>query len=101
MDSAAYACPVNDVATELQRIRRRWQALPEPVTDENAAVVRELAQRLADEVRELAGKPRLAIPDLGAAAAVDQLTVMVYDACRAGLDDAVLQDLTVLRRSLP
>jgi len=92
---------VDDIGTELRRVRRRWSELPEPVAVEHAAPVREFAQQLADATRAAAGRAPLAIPDLGPATVLDQLTVMVYDARRAGLDEQVLRGLTQLRRSLP
>lgn len=92
---------MESVAIELQRIRRRWRGLPEPVARESASLMRDLAQQLADDVRGLAGEEPLVIPDLGEAALVDQLTVMAYDACRAGLQETVLTGLIALRRSLP
>jgi len=92
---------VDDIATELRRIRRRWGELPEAAAAEHAPLVRQLAQQLADATRASAGRAPLGIPDLGPATLLDQLTVMVYDARRAGLDEQVSRGLTQLRRSLP
>ncbi|RNI23966.1 hypothetical protein [Flexivirga caeni] len=92
---------MEDIPAELRRIARRWRELPEPVAVENAALLRGFAQQLADSTREAAGRERLAIPELGPATLLDQLTVMVYDARRAGLDELVSRGLTELRRSLP
>lgn len=64
-------------------------------------MLRALAQELADATRVAAGRERFAIPDLGSAALLDQLTVMVYDARRAGLEEQVLRGLTRVRRALP
>ena len=41
------------------------------------------------------------LPDLGPAAALDQLRVASFEACRDGRDDDVLTELTALRRGLP
>ena len=92
---------VDDVTTELRRVIRRWQQLPAGQTHENASLVRELAQDLADRTRARQGLEALAIPDVGDGALADQLAVMVYDACRAGLADEALRGLTRVRRSLP
>jgi len=92
---------VDDVTTELRRVIRRWQQLPAGRAHENASLVRELAQDLADRTRARQGLAALAIPDVGDGALADQLAVMVYDACRAGLDDEALRGLTRVRRSLP
>jgi len=93
--------PVDPIATELRRVSRRWHELPEEAARENASLLRELAQELADTTRTAAGRERLVIPDLGTATLLDQLTVMVYDASRAGLDEQVLRGLTRVRRALP
>ncbi|MBB2894609.1 hypothetical protein [Flexivirga oryzae] len=92
---------MDDIGTELRRVHRRWRELPEAVAAENASLLRDLAQHLADATRAATGREPLGIPDLGTAALLDQLTVMVYDARRAGLDEQVLPGLTRLRRSLP
>ena len=93
--------PVDDVTTELRRVIRRWQQLPADTARENAALVRELAQDLADRTRAQQGLAVLALPDLGDAALADQLTVTAYDACRAGLEAHTLDGLARLRRTLP
>lgn len=86
---------------ELRRVTRRWQQLPAGQAHENALMVRGLAQDLADRTRAQQGLNRLGIPDLGDGALADQLTVTVYDACRAGLETHVLDGLIRLRRALP
>ncbi|WP_446667017.1 hypothetical protein [Flexivirga sp. B27] len=96
-----YAGVVDNAATELRRVTRRWHQLPADQARENACLLRELAQQLADEVRRQDGLERLVIPDLGEAALADQLTVMVYDACRAGFAAEAERGLTHLRRALP
>jgi hypothetical protein len=66
--------PVPDrVADELARVARRWQDLPLDDALRRLPAVRAL-------VEELAGEP---VPDLGPGVVIDQLTVVVYDACRA------------------
>lgn len=60
-----------DVADELGRAVRRWQQLP---LDRAAAALPDLHVLLAD----LAGEE---LPHLGPAVAMDQLRVVVYDAC--------------------
>lgn len=96
-----YAGAVDNAATELRRVTRRWQQLPEQQARENACLLRELAQQLADLVRDARGLGRLAVPDVGDAALADQLSVMVYDACRAGFGTQALEGLTRVRRALP
>jgi hypothetical protein len=92
---------VDNAATELRRVIRRWQQLSADQAPENASLVREFAQQLADQVRRDRGLERLVIPDLGDAALADQLAVTVYDACRAGFEAQVTDGLTRLRRALP
>jgi hypothetical protein len=41
-----------------------------------------------------------AVPDLGPGVLMDQLTVLVYDACEAGRADGLDERLADLRRSL-
>ena len=62
----------DDVATELGRVVRRWQQLPLDRAAERVAGVHEL-------MADLAGEP---LPDLGPAVVMDQLRVVVFDACR-------------------
>jgi hypothetical protein len=40
------------------------------------------------------------VPDLGPAVVMDQLTVLVYDACAAGVGDRLAERLADLRRTL-
>ncbi len=49
-------------------------------------VVRPVVQALADAVADAEGRPHTEVPDLGPGTVMDQLTVMAYDAGRAGLD---------------
>ena len=87
----------HDVEVELRRIGVRWAQLPADRADAAAILVRRLAQDLAD-----AGSGAGAgIPDLGAAAAYDQLRVTTYDAAAAGVPPEHLAALlTGLRRRL-
>lgn len=61
----------DDVASELGRAVRRWQQLP---LDRAADALPGVHALLAD----LAGEP---LPDLGPAVVMDQLRVVVFDAC--------------------
>ncbi|CAN5477660.1 hypothetical protein BH23ACT6_BH23ACT6_01500 [soil metagenome] len=81
---------------------RRWQQLPLDRALSASAMVRELVQRLADEVAAASGMPSHPVPDLGPAVLMDQLRVMVFDYQDAGLPPQPLAaDLGDLRRSLP
>jgi hypothetical protein len=57
---------------------RRWQQLPLDRALSRVAPVRALVDELA-----AAAAPGRAVPDLGPAALMDQLTVLVYDTCAA------------------
>jgi len=46
---------------------------------------------------DLAGRP---VPDLGPAVLMDQLTVLVYDACESGGQEDLTARLATVRRSL-
>lgn len=98
---APYAVVVDDVTTELRRVTRRWQQLTAQQTRENASLLRDLAQQLADRTRREQALEPLDIPDLGDDVLAEQLTVTVYDACRTGLESLALQGLTQVRRALP
>ena len=86
-----------EVSDELQRVVERWHQLPLDHASSGMPRVRELIDALAG----------CAVPDLGPGVVMDQLTVVVYDACEASrredLDD--LGDLAArlgqLRRTLP
>ena len=82
------------VATELERVVRRWRELPEDHALAASGGVRELVQDLADQT---VGQP---VPELGPAVLLDQLRVLVWDAAAAGLPD-LAERLAELRRSLP
>jgi hypothetical protein len=101
-----------EVATELQRVVQRWTQLPLDRALSSSGRVRGLAQSLADGVAEATGVPATVVPDCGPATLMDQLTVLVYDACATALISArtstlasspvpaLGQDLANLRREL-
>ncbi len=72
-----------EVAAELERVVERWRQLPLDHAISNAGRVRALVQSLADGVAEANGVAVSAVPDLGPATLMDQLTVLVYDASAA------------------
>jgi hypothetical protein len=69
-----------EVEAELQRVVERWRQLPLDHALSYAGRVRALVQSLADGVAQASGIPASAVPDLGPATLMDQLTVLVYDA---------------------
>jgi hypothetical protein len=71
-----------EVSAELQRVVRRWQQLPLDHALSCMPRVRLLLDHLA-AVTSPAGSAPAAVPDLGPAGVMDQLTVLVYDACEA------------------
>jgi hypothetical protein len=81
-----------EVSEELQRVVRRWQQLP---LDHALARMPQVRQLLDD----LAGR-YAPVPDLGPAVVMDQLTVLVYDACEAGDAEPLPGRLAQLRRTL-
>lgn len=101
-----------EVATELDRVVQRWGQLPLDHALSSSGRVRQLVQVLADGVAEVTGVPATVIPDCGPATLMDQLTVLVYDACDAAatvartstlaptLASTLGQDLADLRRAL-
>lgn len=79
------------VAEELGRLGVRWQQLALPEAVSRLPAVRAV-------IEALAGEP---VPDLGPAVVIDQLTVVVFDACAATHDRADLLSVLVgLRRAL-
>jgi hypothetical protein len=64
----------DDIATEVGRAVRRWQQLPLDRAADAVAGVHDLLEELAGE------RP----PDLGPAVVMDQLRVVVFDACTTG-----------------
>ncbi|WP_409484941.1 hypothetical protein [Arsenicicoccus dermatophilus] len=85
--------------TELERVARRWQQLPVDRALGSSGAVRALAQALADQTADLAGRPRQELPDLGPATALHQLQVCTWDAAAVGLPD-LAQRLGQLRRQI-
>ena len=69
---------------------RRWQELQV----DHALSCMSRVHRFVDD---LAGAP---VPDLGPAVVMDQLTVVVYDACESGGQDDLTARLAELRRDL-
>ncbi len=91
---------------------QRWHQLPLDRALSRSGRVRDLAQRLADGLAETTGVPASLVPDCGPATLMDQLTVMVYDACAvdvasartstlaSGQASTLREDLASLRREL-
>ncbi len=90
--------PVQD---ELERLGERWRQLPATQALAFAAELRALAQNLADGLADQSGARRAVLGDLGPAVALDQVTVLVYDAAAAGLGEGLGEQLRDLRRRLP
>ena len=78
----------------------RWQQLPLDHALSCLATVRALVQRLADEAADAERRPHVLVPDLGPAAAMDQLTVVVVDAVAAGPSPAAADDVRARLRAL-
>ena len=76
----------------------RWRSLPLDHALSRMPAVQAVVQALADAVEDVDGRPHVTVPDLGPAAVMDQLTVIVFDASQAGLDPA--PELAALRRAL-
>ena len=68
-----------EVSTELERVVRRWRELPVDRALARVPVVRALVNELAERTA-----PGHEVPDLGPAVLLDQLRVLVHDACAAG-----------------
>jgi len=95
LDSAGTGSPVPaESSVELERIRRRFTELP--LADAEAGMRR--ARPLLDLVTGRLGQP--SVPDLGPATVPDELTVLVFDAYRAGLGAGLETQLADLRRAL-
>src|SRR3954465_4547229 len=69
----------HEVSDELRRVVERWHQLPLGHALSRMPSVRVLVQSLADRVAEARGAGPQQVPDLGPAAVMDQLTVMVFD----------------------
>ena len=99
--SQALGSPVpRAVETELERLAERWRQLPLDRALSYSGRVRALVQSLADRAAELSGIPSAAVPDLGPATLMDQLTVMVYDVSGSSTPSTLEEDLATLRRGL-
>jgi hypothetical protein len=119
--SPAPAVSLSDVLApeariELDRIRRRWAELPIDRAEARMPLLRRLLTDLASLSPRLLAKNPLAeahsgpvevgasheveVPDLGPAAVVDQLAVLVWDAYANGHGDGIPQLLTGIRREL-
>lgn len=79
----------DDVAAELDRAVRRWHQLPLDRAVAASAGVHDVLAELAGEM----------LPDLGPAVVMDQLRVVVYDACAKGEVPALAGRLASLRLS--
>ena len=86
------------VADELTRLVRRWQQLPLDQALAFSAPVRAVLRRYAALTH-----PGIPVPDIGPAALMDQLTVLVYDAITAAACSPAeaAADVSALRRALP
>jgi hypothetical protein len=96
-----------DVADELRRVVQRWQQLPLDHALRCVPAVRGVLARLVPlgpAATEETTAPAATVPDLGPAVVMDQLAVLVYDACAADTSPtraaAVQALLTDLRRAL-
>lgn len=90
------------IATEVERVARRWQQFPLGHALSASPMVLAIVQRIADEVAAARGWPTRPVPDLGPAVVIDQLQVMLFDHAEAGLDPTALAErMTTLRRELP
>ena len=92
-----------EVSDELRRVVERWHQLPLDHALSRMPSVRVIVQSLADRAARARGVAPLPVPDLGPAAVMDQLSVMVFDLFRTepGADPAVVAaDLAGIRHSL-
>jgi hypothetical protein len=89
-----------DARVELDRLRRRWGELPLDTAQARMPLLRRLVEDLTDRWADELGRPLPAVPDLGPAAVVDQLTVVVWDAYATGRGDGIPPLLAELRRAL-
>jgi hypothetical protein len=84
-----------EVSTELERVVRRWRQLPLDHALGQVETVRALVDDLAARTA-----PGATVPDLGPAVLMDQLRVLVHDACAAGQAADLAPRLAQLRRAL-
>ncbi|MFC8501682.1 hypothetical protein ACFUC1_04940 [Pedococcus sp. NPDC057267] len=89
-----------EVSTELERVARRWRELPLDRALARVPVVRALVDDIAASDPLAADRAGVAVPDLGPAVLLDQLTVLVFDACAAGRAEGLDRRLADLRRAL-
>lgn len=75
---------------------RRWHQLPLDHALSRMSTVRVLL----DDLTEVTGAGHGPVPDLGPGVVMDQLTVLVYDACVVGRGGGLDQQLADLRRAL-
>ena len=82
------------VGLELERVARRWRELPLGHALAASPAVRALVDDLAARTA-----PGERVPDLGPAALLDQLTVLVWDVCAldGGLETGLAARLAALR----
>lgn len=78
----------------------RWHQLPLDHALSCMPSVHLVVQQLADRVAGERGVDPLEVPDLGPAVLMDQLAVMVRDACAAGAGGDLADRLATLRSSL-
>ncbi len=86
-----------EARVELERVARRWGELPLARAQARIPVLRAALTGLAS--RSAAGDVP-AVPDLGPAVVLDQLTVLVWDAYAAGHGDGIPDLLTELRHTI-
>ena len=91
-----------EVLEELSRVVGRWRQLPLDHALSGMPAVRLLVQQLADVAAQQHDREPTPVPELGPGAAMDQRTVMVYDAFATGPADPsdVAARLATLRRSI-
>ena len=105
-----------EARVELDRIRRRWAELPLERAEARMPVLRHLLAELAPRSSRPTAKsppadagrgcspvgesPTTEVPDLGPAVVVDQLAVLVWDACSQGRGDGIPALLAGARRAL-
>jgi hypothetical protein len=88
------------VSAELRRVVERWHQLPLDHALSRVPTVRAVVQQLADSVAGASAVATTEVPDLGPSVLMDQLAVMVWDACAVGVGGDLAERLAALRRSL-
>ena len=90
-----------EARVELDRVRRRWGELTLERAEAGMPELRRLLDHLTDRWADDPERtPLPPVHDLGPAVAVEQLTVVVWDAYATGRGDGIPQLLTDLRRAL-